>query len=748
MFAFVGINEVYSQEKPKMTEEEVREMVAEIVQDRIDYTYEYERLEYDEDSGEWDIWIADAETEEDAPDTVSLDIHDERELLVSYEHPSPDREDEFHYIKRTDAREIAEDFLDDVAPEVQDEVELMPGETEVTGSVSTYDGRRYHEFEFRETAHGYKTPNHIRLEVDPLTGTVTEYTNNYDLEEYRDKYKDVKEPEELQDQEQIKETFINHTPQIKYVEKQESTFVPVFIPTFGEDYYLGTEKDQVIDKPNNEQMTVEEFDDKIQNTEYEPDPDEYPEPEERSEPLTEESARDKADKVMEKSQDQANYQSTEYREGWAGIYHAEHYSVEYMMEDKPFMVRVSLDKYKDQVLEVTLIHTGTTGNGFSDSTLSLDEDTVDINTDELEELLSELEEYKLSDDPQDSEEQYQLTEKVVDKYLEIFAPGFVGHVDTREDPYVREDQGDKVYEYRLDLTMYNVPVEELQLNIGFCVDTGSLYTFTLDALSDTEQFEDPQKQELTEQEQEVQQNAMESYLQDSELTKMYRGDYLVYEVENPEVEGVFAGTEEYLEDSQSVTTQNMPQDIQDHPQEGMLEYLYKLEVLETDENYNLDPHEKLTRLEALNMIYSLVYDMDISFDIDDADPELDDVSQDELNNFYRSVIFVIDQNIVSREMTRDIEEDNRLYPDESVTREELAELAVKAKGLTDLAEIDETIEYKDTIQDVDEISQNRENHVALTLGMEALSLDDGEFSPNEEATREDVAEMFEGLLKD
>ncbi|KAB3532488.1 YcdB/YcdC domain-containing protein [Alkaliphilus serpentinus] len=103
---------------------------------------------------------------------------------------------------------------------------------------------------------------------------------------------------------------------------------------------------------------------------------------------------------------------------------------------------------------------------------------------------------------------------------------------------------------------------------------------------------------------------------------------------------------------------------------------------------------------------------------------------DKNDEYYQYIQAAVYQGILT-------DEEVELGLNETVTREELAEMLVKLVRLEKIAEVEGI--YTLPVDDVDEINSDLLGHIALVYGMEIMGDVDGSFSPKAEATMIDVA---------
>lgn len=174
-------------------------------------------------------------------------------------------------------------------------------------------------------------------------------------------------------------------------------------------------------------------------------------------------------------------------------------------------------------------------------------------------------------------------------------------------------------------------------------------------------------------------------------------------------------------------------DIEGHWAQRQLELMVAYKALDVKDG-KVRPSEQVTRGELIKMLVLARNsgNSPIMYDGDTASLEkasFDDVAAD--SSYFVYVESALAQNLI------DIG-DGSFNPDGKVSRDEMAELIVRALGYNALAEYEHI--FKASFKDTDQIENK--GQAAIVVGLKIMSLSDGKFLPKKQVTRAEASVAF------
>jgi Zn-dependent metalloprotease len=175
-------------------------------------------------------------------------------------------------------------------------------------------------------------------------------------------------------------------------------------------------------------------------------------------------------------------------------------------------------------------------------------------------------------------------------------------------------------------------------------------------------------------------------------------------------------------------------DIEGHWAEKQLQLMIDYEAIDVKDG-KVMPNKTITRGELIKMLvvsmngghYRPYYGAERS-------ASFSDVSAD--SAYFSYVETAVDRNLIDKD-------ENKFYPDQTITRDEMAELIVRALGYRALAEYD-TI-FSLNIKDAGEVTNK--GAVAIVMGLGIMSSNGNGFNPTKEVTRAVAAMAFYRYLE-
>lgn len=175
------------------------------------------------------------------------------------------------------------------------------------------------------------------------------------------------------------------------------------------------------------------------------------------------------------------------------------------------------------------------------------------------------------------------------------------------------------------------------------------------------------------------------------------------------------------------------QDIEGHFAQRQLELMVAYKALDV-KNGQVRPNELVTRGELIKMLVlarngGRSLEFLSSADRSSAKASFNDVAFD--SNYFVYVESALEQNLI------DVG-DGSFNPNGKVSRDEMAELIVRALGYNALANYDQI--FKATFKDVAQIENK--GQAAIVVGLKIMSLSDGKFLPKKQVTRGEASVAF------
>jgi Zn-dependent metalloprotease len=179
-----------------------------------------------------------------------------------------------------------------------------------------------------------------------------------------------------------------------------------------------------------------------------------------------------------------------------------------------------------------------------------------------------------------------------------------------------------------------------------------------------------------------------------------------------------------------------PTDIDDHWAKDSLKLMFDYRALDTDENGHILPNTKIKRGEIVKMIIlSLNQGHFYGYYGSERLASFADITH--ASPYFQYVEAAVDMNLIEKKDSADFN------PDETLTREELAILIVKALGYDKLAKHKALFQLN--VTDLDQIEHK--GHVAIANYLGILTAQNNRFLPQEEVTRATAATAFYRFLE-
>jgi Zn-dependent metalloprotease len=175
-------------------------------------------------------------------------------------------------------------------------------------------------------------------------------------------------------------------------------------------------------------------------------------------------------------------------------------------------------------------------------------------------------------------------------------------------------------------------------------------------------------------------------------------------------------------------------DIEDHWAEKQLQLMIDYEAIDVIDG-KVMPNKKITRGELIKMLvvstsgghYRPYYGMERSASFADV----------KANSAYFSYVeTAVDQNLIDKES-------ENFYPDQTISRDEMAGLIVRALGYSALAEFDGIFSLN--VNDATDVKNK--GSVAIVMGLEIMTSSESKFNPDKEVTRAEAAMAFYRYLE-
>ncbi|MCR2807426.1 S-layer homology domain-containing protein [Paenibacillus soyae] len=194
----------------------------------------------------------------------------------------------------------------------------------------------------------------------------------------------------------------------------------------------------------------------------------------------------------------------------------------------------------------------------------------------------------------------------------------------------------------------------------------------------------------------------------------------------------------------AVTTLEVPKptDAAGHWAEEPLSLMVAYKALDLEDG-KVRPNEKITRGELIKMLvlarnsgggYYPMYGMDQAGSAEKSTASFADVAAD--SEYFAYVESALQQNLIDLG-------DGSFNPEGLVTRDEMAELIVRALGYNTLADYDHI--FKSNFKD--EAAIDNKGQAAIVVGLKIMSLSDGKFLPDKEVSRAEASIAFYRYLQ-
>lgn len=175
-------------------------------------------------------------------------------------------------------------------------------------------------------------------------------------------------------------------------------------------------------------------------------------------------------------------------------------------------------------------------------------------------------------------------------------------------------------------------------------------------------------------------------------------------------------------------------DIEGHWAKDALQLMLDYQALEIKDG-KVNPNEAITKGEMIKM---LVITMNGGyypgmFDIASRENTFSDVQK--TSKYFQFVEMAFDRRLIDKS--------EKFNPEQKMTREDMAELIVRALGYRKLSQFDAI--FNKNFSDLDEVKNP--GAASLTVGLGIMSADNGKFNPHKEVTRAEAASAFYRYLQ-
>jgi hypothetical protein len=175
-------------------------------------------------------------------------------------------------------------------------------------------------------------------------------------------------------------------------------------------------------------------------------------------------------------------------------------------------------------------------------------------------------------------------------------------------------------------------------------------------------------------------------------------------------------------------------DIEGHWAQKQLQLMIDYEAIDVIDG-KVMPNKKITRGELIKMLvvstsgghYRPYYGMERSASFSDVKAD---------SAYFSYIETAVDQNLIDKES-------NNFYPDQTISRDDMAELIIRALGYSALAEYDGIFSL--TVNDATEVKNK--GSVAIAMGLEIMTSNQNNFNPDKEVTRAEAAMAFYRFLE-
>ncbi len=696
--------------EPNLSEQELHDIIMDFYPD--DEEVDIEHKHYMESNELWELHLSDGEDMR-----VNAIVSDESEEIDHLNiNRDVDVEDEIKYVTKEKAKESAEDFLTEAHPEKFEKMELEADYATRQGNVSSYQAQPDHEFYLREYVGDYATDNHIEIRVCSQTGEVNRYINNFDPE------LEVSEPDDIISEQDAVDKYIDAGASLQFQRDPLDTdkLKLVYTPVLTYPLYLEAETGKYIDDQGEEiekEKLVKEYRDELDRDAG------ALEMEKLDEPLEQEDAEEIAleflqdlgvEGEVESVHDRSGSHVSSYESWNVRVAERDEESEDEENEDEELLREFNINVEKNRGY-VSSIRVQTREK----------EEGVKLPDTELPELVDDVEEDESSD------ESVELIEQVVN----YFESELLESTSANVEPGKFDRSNRSVFSFRIPFEAYGVEVQASMINLEIDAETGELMNFHVNNPVYQDDIEEPN--ELYSQEE-----AIEEFLQETEVTPEFKDEQLIYNFDNQTYSGINAESGEPQLTGRGHYV-DYPEEIDDSDNKELLEFMSLMGIL-LPENGAVTGEQELTRTEMAKLIDSLLggsryyHPHEEEYQVpDDVDSDSPDAS---------SIYELFDRELIPDSVLVG-DDQEKFGPDKSITRKDLVQIAVRTMGYEQVAEIPGEIQLETQINDIDQVDDQAVNYIKLAVGLELLPLQNGNFLPEEPVTVDEAAQMYERMVE-
>ncbi|ACB85819.1 S-layer homology domain-containing protein [Natranaerobius thermophilus] len=710
------------QKDANLTEEEVIQLVEELIPTTQDL--ELERADFNDNFGRWQLGFETPQEVEDKYYSTNVYICDENKNLESFTMLMRELEvEDPKYVTHQKSEEIAREFLKRADYDLEElgEFELLTQEISPSEKVHHYGTNLSHNFTFRQLYDGYGSNNEFTVYVSSRTGEVTRFLNNYDSD------LEFEEVDHVIDKDKAEDLFIQAGAELEYdIDYRNEKIDLQYSPIVGNDAKIDAETGEYLDF-DGETKDLEE----IKNSKPEVDLDMGAlEIDRLDEPLDRRDQARLSNKVEEVVSSAFDVEGEPSQTGSGGTLRSgpleiERVSTDYQVEDPDVVLDVNIEKNRGYLNKI-------------DVKPMTDDPLISVGDEEYSEQLAQA----LTELAEDETEAN--FEQVAEKYLTKLTPEFLDYLDYSEATITeREEHFGDLYRVNFPMKAYGLPLNRSHIHLVLCQETGKLNNLTVNMPVFKEDIDKPE--DLIDMEE-----ALKTYLEDTEIQPFYghEGEFY-FEFINYDHDAINAITGE-LEGRSRAQMYTDPLEINNADNDKLIEWLHAVNVIVPEESQVIDAEKTVTKGEAARLIKSLTGEArdrvppsgghrgshdtegDVFTDVEKDHPDCAIIED------------IYEQGLIPEQILAG-EDGDKFKPDQNITREELATMLVKAMNLQEVAELD-NMELDYQISDQEEIHNQTENHVLLTVGLDIISLKDSEFRPQESVTRNEMAQVFDRLV--
>jgi len=365
--------------------------------------------------------------------------------------------------------------------------------------------------------------------------------------------------------------------------------------------------------------------------------------------------------------------------------------------------------------------------------------TIDASTGELINYYSS-DNDSSSENADQSKLSYETAKELAISTVKELAPSRAHQVTLNEDVVIKNTENLQYVYFNFKRLVHGIPVDNESIRVSVNLTTGKIYDFSVTwGLS-----EFPEVLPST-----IEPDAAKQLILDKlELELVYFAPYvekgtpreavLVYQPiinynNNPTFLDATLGEWRSRNDGSLLSDLN-PTDLQGHWAEKELQLMVDYRAI-TVEDGKISPESKITRGELIKMFILASYGGNYYPYFDGQTASFKDVSQE--SPYYSYIEEAVRSNIIT------VPESKEFNPDEQVTREELAQLIVKALGYDKLAQTEGLFAFNFNDQE----SSQYPGHIAIVSSLKIMNGNGESFFPTQKVTKAVAAVSFYRFLE-